>query len=189
VAAAEAVIMSERSPARRAKPGTDPVTRPKRSHSLSDADPKVLAATLQSNPDLAWELGSGLSISFLTERMSAKHKSRRKALDQQVASWRHDLRQPGDGPLEDLMIERLIASFLAACHAELLRAANLSLDITLESVSFWDGHVARTNAEFNKAAKTLATLRRLRLPAVRQLNIGQQQVNLSAETIDGAGGS
>jgi hypothetical protein len=134
---------------------------------------------------LAWEFGSGASIIFLTYRMAGKNKSRRKALDQQVASWRHDLRQPGDGPLEDLMIERLIASFLAACHAEALRTGGLTGELTPETVSFLDGHVARTNADFLRAAKTLATLRRLRLPAVRQLNIGAQQVNLSAESVGG----
>ena len=177
-------MMSDRSPARRTKPGTDPATRSKTSPSLSDADSKAVAATLQSSPDLDWKLGSGLSIRILTHSVAGKNGARKKALQHQVASWRQDLHQPGDGALEDLMIERLIASFLAACNAEDLRVASLMRDLTPETVSFFDGHVARTNAEFNKAAKTLATLRRLRLPAVRQLNIAQQQVNVSGQATD-----
>jgi hypothetical protein len=185
MASEEAAAMSERLPARQAKPGTDLTTTPKTSRSMSKAEPKALAAALQSGPDLAWKLGSGLSIRVLTHRMADKNDSREKALDQQVASWRCNLHQPGDGALEDLIIERLVASFLAACDAEEVRAANLSGEPMPETVSFWDAHVARTNAEFNKAAKTLATLRRLRLPAIAQLNIAQQQVNVSGQATDG----
>jgi hypothetical protein len=145
---------------------------------------KDIDAALLSKPALASKIGVGLTVELVLESMAGKDV-RGKALRQQVDQWRQDLLLPGDGSLEELVVERVIASFLAAASAEELRAACLIGGHSNESTEFWDRHLSRTNADFLRAAKTLATIRRLRLPVVRQLNIGQQQVNVAAETVGG----
>jgi hypothetical protein len=180
VAAAEEVIMSDRSPAKRTK-GDGALGEGSFQRATGSKD---IDAPLLSKPALARKIGVGLTVEFVLESMAGKDVSG-KALRQQVEHWRQDLLQPGDGPLEELVVERVIASFLAAANAEELRTTCLIGGHSNESTEFWDRHLSRTNADFLRAAKTLATIRRLRLPVVRQLNIGQQQVNVAAETVGG----
>jgi hypothetical protein len=181
--------MSERSPARRTKHSKgDGAQGEGSSHQVTGS--KDLDAALLSKAALARKVGFGLTSDFVVHSMAGDDALRRKALHQHIDELRQNLHQPGDGPLEDLVIERVITSFLAASNAEELRATCLTENLSSDSGRFWDGHVARTNADFLRAAKALALIRRLRLPAVRQLNIGQQQVNVSAETVGhGAGES
>ncbi len=175
--------MSERSPARRTKHNKGGGAQGEGSSQRATGS-KDIDAALQSKPALARKFAVGLTVDLVLESMGGKDV-RGNALRQQFDQWRQDLLLPGDGSLEELVVERVIASFLAVAGAEEMRAACLFGGHSNESVEFWDRHLSRTNTEFLRAAKTLATLRRLRLPAVRQLNIGQQQVNLSAESVGG----
>lgn len=174
--------MSGRTPAKRTEHSKGGGARGEGSSHRATGS-KDIDAALLSKPAQARKIGVGLTVELVLESMAGKDV-RRKVLREQVEQWRQDLLQPGDGSLEELVVERVIASFLAAVSAEELRAGCLIGGYSNESTEFFDRHLSRANTEFSRAAKTLATLRRLRLPAVRQLNIGQQQVNLSGEAAD-----
>jgi|GEM_PF-4006966 len=151
----------------------------------AEARADELAAIFKATPQLAEAIGLGLT-GHLFHLLIGDNVLRREAVRRQALDLRESLRQAGDGALEELLIERLIVSWLAASDAEEQRAGHFREGCSTEAGRFWDGHVACTSADFARAAKTLASVRRLRLPSVRQLNIGQQQVNVMPATDDKA---
>jgi hypothetical protein len=91
---------------------------------------------------------------------------------------REDIAQAADGSLEKLLAGRVSLCWLALTLAEQQRASNWEGGIETRSADFWDRHVSHLNRDFLRASKTLATVRRLRLPGV-QVNIAEQQVNVA----------
>ena len=91
---------------------------------------------------------------------------------------RVSLARPSDDALERLLIERISLCWLALNIAELRRGQRGQSSLELETRDFWDRHISRLNADFLKACKTLATVRRLRVPAV-QMNFAHQQINVA----------
>lgn len=72
----------------------------------------------------------------------------REGVRRQALDLRESLRQAGDGALEELLIERLIVSWLAASDAEEQRAGHFREGCSTEVGRFWDGHVACTSASY-----------------------------------------
>ena len=99
-----------------------------------------------------------------------------------LADMRKGLERPGDGELERLLIERLVLSWFAVNHAEKCRAMAGREEMTIANATFWDRHVSRLAADFQKACRTLAEVRRLARPTVlAQMNIAdKQQMNITA---------
>jgi hypothetical protein len=100
----------------------------------------------------------------------------RKALEEQLAELRNDLRSTGDSPLERILIDRVVACWLQASYADFQRGEHLKKG----SYSFAQGRYDedrqdRAHRRLLQAAKTLATVRRLLAPAV-QINVGQNQI-------------
>jgi len=149
----------------------------------AEARADELAALFETTPQLAAAVGLGLT-GHLFNLLIGDNVLRREAVHRQALDMRERLHQTGDGDLEELLIERLVVSWVAASEAEEQRARRFREGCSTEAGRFWDGHVACTSADFARAAKTLASVRRLRLPSVRQLNIGQQQVNVAPGTDD-----
>lgn len=96
----------------------------------------------------------------------------------ELARTRESLLLPSDGPLERMIVCRVALCWLNLTMAEAARARRLQKCGASEATSFWDRHVSRLNGDFLRASKTLATVRRLRLPTLR-VNVERQQVNLT----------
>jgi hypothetical protein len=100
-------------------------------------------------------------------------------LPRELAELRARLACPGDGALEQLLIERIALTWLVLTTAEHRRASLWLADsVPRANAEFLDHRVARLSSDFLRACRALATTRRLLVPAIRQLNITQQQVNL-----------
>lgn len=97
----------------------------------------------------------------------------------ELRSLREELRQPCDGALESLIVRRIALCWAALNTAEEQRACKWQQGISDASAVFWDRHVSRLHSDFLRACRTLATVRKLRLPSV-QVNIGAQQVNVQS---------
>lgn len=96
----------------------------------------------------------------------------------ELARTRESLLLPTDGPLERMIVSRVALCSLNLTMAETQRAHRVQKSGATESTGFWDRHVTRLNGDFLRASKTLATVRRLRLPSM-QVNVAQQQVNVA----------
>jgi hypothetical protein len=155
----------------------------------------ALRELLARDPALAEVLATSMGLAWHAERAALHHATVDNALleelvPRELAALRTKLARPGDGGLEELLVERVVLAWLALTAAEHRRASLwLGDDVGHERAQFWDRRVSRLAGDFARACRTLATVRRLLVPAIGQLNIGQQQVNVSAETIEGAGGS
>ena len=89
---------------------------------------------------------------------------------------RDDLRQTQDGPLERLLIDQIVLCWLNLMTAERRRNERWSDGISNESADFWDRHVARLRTDYLRAIRSLASVRRILVPAI-QVNVAEQQVN------------
>lgn len=143
-----------------------------------DGSRAELRALLKRSPEWVARLGSVADDAerAVVER-GCDQALLQEALRGELRLLRDSLRYPSDGPLEELLVRRV-----ALCWAELNRATEQRSyrwadGITDASAAFWDRHVSRLHSDLLTACKTLATVRRLRLPAL-QVNIGAQQVNL-----------
>lgn len=102
-----------------------------------------------------------------------------EAVYAELRELRSSLAEPGDGALERLLVQHAALRWLALMVAETGRTARWRQGTPSETGDFWDRHVSRLNSDFLRASRTLATVRRLRLPAV-QVNIAEQQVNVAS---------
>lgn len=145
---------------------------------------EALKQLLASDPALAErELASGLAgqaENAALEYASAGNALLQELLPRELGVLRTKLARPGDGALEELLIERVVLAWLSLTAAEHRRASLWPADnVAYERANFWDRRVTRLNADFLRASRTLATVRRLLVPSIRQLNIGAQQVNVA----------
>ena len=96
----------------------------------------------------------------------------------ELARMRESLLLPSDGPLERLIVNRVALCWLNLTMAETHRGLRVQQKGVTEAIGHLDRHVTRLNADFLRASKTLAMVRRLRRPSV-QVNVAQQQVNVA----------
>jgi hypothetical protein len=107
---------------------------------------------------------------------------REESMHRWVTDMQEGLEMPGDGELERLLIHRLVISWLAVNSGEDLRVKRWGKGMTLADATFWDRHVSRLDADFQRGCRTLAEIRRLARPTVlAQMNIAEkQQINITA---------
>jgi hypothetical protein len=117
-------------------------------------------------------------VSVATSDKPLREESTRRWL----ADMRKGLEKPDDGELERLLIQRLVLSWLAVNYAELLRTESWNKGPTYADATFWDRHVSSLAADFQRACRSLAEIRRLARPTVlAQMNIAdKQQINITA---------
>ena len=92
---------------------------------------------------------------------------------------KQDIEGPNPTPLEKLLAQRIAVCWLEMCGVDRLGATRQSYSVA--EAEYWDKHAERLQRRFQSAIKTLATIRRLQLPAV-QVNIGEKQVNIATLT-------
>lgn len=100
----------------------------------------------------------------------------KKGLEEHLRELRDTLREAGDSPMDRILIDRLVACWLQVNYADWQHRALLKRG----SYSFAEGRYDqerqdRAHRRLLQAAKTLATVRRLLVPAV-QINVGQNQI-------------
>ena len=94
----------------------------------------------------------------------------------ELAMVRASLRQPHDGALEELLISQVVLCWFALMNAERQRSERWSQGISNVSAGFLDRHVSQLRGDFLRAARALASVRRILIPVV-QVNIAARQVN------------
>jgi hypothetical protein len=98
-----------------------------------------------------------------------------QGLEAKMARLRADLAGPDPTPLERLLAERIALCWLALHDAEARYAQ--AEDLTIKRAEFWQHRIDCAHRRYLTAIKTLATVRKLALPAL-QVNIARKQVNI-----------
>jgi hypothetical protein len=146
------------------------------------SDRVKLRAVLARNPKVASKVGA---LARLTEGMLLDGNwpagMLRQGIELELDRMRADLGYNEGSELEKMLIDRLLACWLNVQRSEQRRAAVLYSEPTLEVAAYLRAELETANANFLRASKTLATVRKLLRPlaVVAQLNIGGQQVNIS----------
>ena len=89
-----------------------------------------------------------------------------------------DLAGPAPSPLEALLVERVVACWLAVSYYEGNYHQNLRDGMSLTQSMYHQKRITLAHNRYLSAIKTLAQVRRLALP-VMQVNIGESQINVA----------
>jgi hypothetical protein len=101
----------------------------------------------------------------------------KEGLGYKMAKLRAELAGAGSPPLERLLADRVAICWLTL-HGVEVRFAQ-SGDLTIKQADYWQRRINSAHKRYLSAIKTLATVRKLALPAL-QVNIARKQVNVVA---------
>lgn len=93
------------------------------------------------------------------------------------------------GGLEKLLIESVLLAWMRYTDMERQYTEVVGKEgQTFREAEWWEGRVTASQHRYLRACETLARVRRLlRLPAMQQVNIAQQQVNVAGAVVTGQG--
>jgi hypothetical protein len=138
---------------------------------------------LEETPELIWQfvnlarLAEGLFI----DRMSRdKDLAAKEVMERQLAAMREEIAGENPSPLERLLAERVVATWLQIQLFESLYASSLFKNMTLAQGNYYQKRLDLTYRRHLSAIRTLAQIRKLG-PAV-QINIAEKQINMAGTT-------
>jgi hypothetical protein len=108
--------------------------------------------------------------------MAGKDLLMKETVPRKLKAMREELSGPSPTSLEKLLVERVVACWLALQHAELLCTQGSFGRVTVHQVELYQRRLDRAQKRFLSAIRTLAQIRKLG-PAV-QINVAEQQVNV-----------
>jgi hypothetical protein len=103
----------------------------------------------------------------------------REGMLRKIAAVRDELAGPTPTSLERILCERIALCWFDA--NDLDRVYVRQTDLTFRDAEYFESRRDRAHKRFLAACKTLATIRRLGVPAI-QVNVGNQQVNVASST-------
>jgi hypothetical protein len=133
----------------------------------------ALAPSLWQMFDVARNAQEAL-VSVVASDRPVHREGVRRCLDE----LRQELAGPDPAPLETLLVERILTCWLQANYEDCVDTQNWRKNRTLDQHTHYQKRAERAHRRFLAAVKTLATVRRLRLPAL-QVNIAGRQVNVA----------
>jgi hypothetical protein len=132
---------------------------------------------LDGSPDLAWRLRNTgkLAERFLVDKMTREDDAAAKEMmEHQLESMRLDIAGKDPSPLEILLAERVVATWLQVQLFEGLYASGLGKH-ALAQGNYYQKRLDRAHGRHLSAIRTLAQIRKMG-PAV-QINIAEKQIN------------
>ena len=113
----------------------------------------------------------------LIQAIAGKNEVVAEAIGRRAAELRRELAGTEPTPLEQLLVGRIVACWLALHYAEMRYAQNLG-KLTMEQGEYHQRTIDRAQKRYLAAIKALAQVRRLLIPSV-QVNIADQQINIA----------
>jgi hypothetical protein len=135
--------------------------------------------TLERHPHLSWKISnlSRLAEGLFIERMSRDEDlAAKEAMKRQLACMREEVAGDNPSPLERLLAERVVATWLQVQLFEGMYASAMYKSMTLTQADYQQKRVDKAHRRHLSAVKALAQIRKMG-PAV-QINIAERQMNL-----------
>jgi hypothetical protein len=135
---------------------------------------------LEGSPDLAWRFMDFATLAerrFIDNMTKDKDLASRETMEFQLAAMREEIAGESPSPLERLLAERIVLTWLQIQLFEGLYASNMFNSMTLAQGSYYQKRLEHTYRRHLSAIRTLAQIRKLG-PAV-QINIAEKQINTS----------
>ena len=133
---------------------------------------------LKETPDLAWRImdyGKLAEWHFIERMTQDKDFASKELLKRQLGAMREEIAGENPSPLERLLAERVVATWLQIQLFEGLYAAGMYQSMSIQQGSYQQRRLDRAHRNHLSAIRTLAQIRKLG-PAV-QINIAEKQVN------------
>jgi hypothetical protein len=133
---------------------------------------------LQKSPDLAWrfmDFATFAECRFIENMTKDKDLASRETMEFQLASMREEIAGENPSPLERLLAERIVLTWLQIQLFEGLYASSMFKSMSLVQGSYYQKRLDYTYRRHLSAIRTLAQVRKLG-PAV-QINIAEKQIN------------
>ncbi len=138
----------------------------------------ALREILEENPDLAWRLGN---FARATENFLLKELSRitdnpvtEEAMRRQFAAMREEIAGDDPSPLERLLAERIVATWMQVQIFESACVSDLK-NLATSQAAYHQRHLDRAHGRHLSAIRTLAQIRKL--GSAFQINIADKQIN------------
>jgi hypothetical protein len=135
------------------------------------------------DPGLVNALGGDLAMQAqltLINKFSGENLLYKESLTRKVRLLRDELAGSNPTPLENLLVERIVACWLHLHHLEVIYAGKESM--SLELGSYYQRSISWAQKRYLAAIKTLAVVRKLAVP-VLQFNIAKRQVNVAGSCV------
>jgi hypothetical protein len=101
----------------------------------------------------------------------------RRTIEKEIERKRKEVAGTDASPLEHLLAERVALCWVAATHADAQYTRKLKDGMSFREGEYYSKRCEQTQRQLLKAIESLARVRRLLTPM--QINIGQNQINLS----------
>jgi hypothetical protein len=101
----------------------------------------------------------------------------RRTTEQEIERKRNQVAGEHPSPLERLLAEGVVLCWVAATYADAEYTRKLKNGVSFREGEYYSKRCEQTNRQLLKAIESLARVRRLLTPM--QINIGQNQINLS----------
>jgi hypothetical protein len=139
-----------------------------------------LRQLLDESPDLWLSAGNlALQAELSMIRVAAgENEVLQEAMRRKLAKLRADLAGANPTLLERLLVDRVVAGWLALTYAEANYHQNLTKGLSHEESDHLQRRIDRTHRRYLAAIRSLATVRRLLVPTL-QINVAEQQVNVA----------
>jgi hypothetical protein len=136
---------------------------------------------LQESPDLAWRF---MDFATLAERHFIEGMSRdkdlaaRETMEFQLAAMREEIAGDNPSPMERLLAERIVLTWLQIQLFEGLYASSMFKGTTLAQGSYYQKRLDHAHRRHLSAIRTLAQIRKM--GSAVQINIAEKQINTAS---------
>lgn len=135
------------------------------------------------NPEVIDVLGGNVAqnaMDAIVRTYAGKNLLVQESVARKLEQMRAELGGENPSPLERLLVERIVATWLHLAHLEAVYAGKESM--ALELASYYQRAINAASKRHLSAIKTLAVVRKLALPAL-QINVARRQVNVAAGNV------
>ena len=146
-----------------------------------EGDKKAIPALrkiFDGSPDLAWRLMDLARIaehSYIQKLSKDGDLASREVLERQLKAMREEVAGEDPSPLERLLAERIVATWLQIQLFEALYGHNMFKDLSIRQGDYHQKRLDRAYRRYLSAIRSLAQIRKLG-PSV-QINIADKQIN------------
>ena len=161
----------------RSRTTTDVVALLKRAQTGDQAALLDLRRVFDNSPELWTRVGDLAKQAELswTETASGGNAVISEAVTRRAAELRQELSGPAPTVLERLLVDRVVTSWIQVHHADRMCTRT---GLTSQQQAYLERSLERAQRRYLSSIRSLATVRRLLLPAV-QVSIASQQVNVA----------
>jgi hypothetical protein len=142
----------------------------------------ALRKGLDENPAL-WRSNGDLANTVVhrwVDAISGPNEVHKECVRRKLRELWRELAGDRARPLERLLLDRVVACWLAVHHAELLNLHGLEGQQSFKMAEYRQGCVGRAQKRYLAAIRALAQYRRLLGPAAAvQVNVAEQQINVA----------